>query len=326
MLLVGGGKLKSLIYKEFGLDFDIEEVDIKGLKVYMKVGRKFYKASSNDISFLIVRLSDKDSYGANALKKQVDEYRRIVDMNVVFLFERISKLQRNALIEKRIPFIANDTQLYLPFIGIVFDNHFEKEIKYEKMMPSTQCVFLYLLYNGQKEKLQKNQIAEKLNITKMSVTRASEQLKKMNLIVEESNDKNGRYMKTVATKKELVELARQYMINPIQKKIFVEESTFIKDFVSSSESGLSKKTMLNDSGYTTYALYKKDELVKKMNEVDPKWQEDKKIIGIELWKYDPKLFAADGVVDPISLAMTMEDNEDERVEGALEEYLEEFEW
>ena len=53
---------------------------------------------------------------------------------------------------------------------------------------------------------------------------------------------------------------------------------------------------------------------------------EEKVIQLELWKYDPNLFAKDGIVDPVSLSMCFEENADERIEGSLEDYLEEYEW
>ena len=44
------------------------------------------------------------------------------------------------------------------------------------------------------------------------------------------------------------------------------------------------------------------------------------------WKYDPALFAVKGEVDSVSLAMSLSESEDERVQGELEEYLEGYEW
>ena len=45
-----------------------------------------------------------------------------------------------------------------------------------------------------------------------------------------------------------------------------------------------------------------------------------------MWKYDPARFMKDGLVDPVSLAMSFEGNADERIEGAIEEYLEDYSW
>ncbi len=47
---------------------------------------------------------------------------------------------------------------------------------------------------------------------------------------------------------------------------------------------------------------------------------------LELWKYDPSPFAINREVDPVSLAMSLCENEDERIQGELEEYLEGYEW
>ena len=42
---------------------------------------------------------------------------------------------------------------------------------------------------------------------------------------------------------------------------------------------------------------------------------------MELWRYDPKMLASDGYVDRLSLALALSDDNDERVEEAVEEML-----
>ncbi len=42
---------------------------------------------------------------------------------------------------------------------------------------------------------------------------------------------------------------------------------------------------------------------------------------IQLWKYDPTILDKSGIVDSLSLAMTLKDKPDERVESAVEEML-----
>ena len=43
-----------------------------------------------------------------------------------------------------------------------------------------------------------------------------------------------------------------------------------------------------------------------------------------MWKYDPLLLSRDGVVDPLSLVMSLRGNTDERVEEALEDLMDAF--
>ena len=50
------------------------------------------------------------------------------------------------------------------------------------------------------------------------------------------------------------------------------------------------------------------------------------LIRVEFWKYDPNYFACDGSVDPGSFAELFKDIHDERVQGELEDYLEDFKW
>ena len=72
---------------------------------------------------------------------------------------------------------------FLPFMGIVLQDVYRKHlVKVDKMMPATQMVFLELLYMNDEESALKSEVANKLNLTKTSVTRATAQLEKMGLI------------------------------------------------------------------------------------------------------------------------------------------------
>src|SRR5660397_140392 len=54
--------------------------------------------------------------------------------------------------------------------------------------------------------------------------------------------------------------------------------------------------------------------------------EDVETCRIQLWCYDPALFARGGRVDCFSLYLSLRDEEDERVEAALEEMMEKTAW
>ena len=49
-------------------------------------------------------------------------------------------------------------------------------------------------------------------------------------------------------------------------------------------------------------------------------------LEIEVWSYAPTLFAGDGVVDRLSLHLSLRDAKDERIETALEEMLRGHSW
>ena len=47
---------------------------------------------------------------------------------------------------------------------------------------------------------------------------------------------------------------------------------------------------------------------------------------IELWAYNPETLAKNGICDKISLILSLESNEDERVQKELEKIKEEVKW
>jgi hypothetical protein len=53
---------------------------------------------------------------------------------------------------------------------------------------------------------------------------------------------------------------------------------------------------------------------------------DPDALEVELWSYEPKLLATENVVDRLSLYLSLKDDADERVQGALEEMMEGMQW
>jgi hypothetical protein len=53
---------------------------------------------------------------------------------------------------------------------------------------------------------------------------------------------------------------------------------------------------------------------------------DDERIEVQTWTYDPRILARNGVIDPLSLYLSVRGSPDERVAQAAEELLETFEW
>lgn len=47
-------------------------------------------------------------------------------------------------------------------------------------------------------------------------------------------------------------------------------------------------------------------------------------VAIELWKHDLSLLSTNGMVDPLSLMMSFEDEHDERIQMTFEDLLEQL--
>ena len=84
--------------------------------------------------------------------------------------------------------------------------------------------------------------------------------------------------------------------------------------------------MLNAPRTEVYACDKKQEWVQRLTEVLPLFYNEQDCVELELWKYPPQLFAANGKVDILSLYCSLRENPDERIEGELESLLEDIKW
>lgn len=317
-----------MINEMFGMNFQIEQMDkIKGLPIYMTVGRSFYKATNDDISMLIVSLSDNEKYGVVAFAKQKELYEKVVKLPTVYYFNNITQRQRDSLISHRISFVAGNKQMYLPFLGMYLQNLFSKnkDKKIEKIMPVTQSLFLYFLYESKGRKVQKKDAADFLRVTRTSITRASEQLASLGLIKQEKSGKEY-YMWTELNGFELFKRAKPYLINPVYDSYTTMASVNNRTMPLSGESALSSYSMINPPPISCIAASKSIADEKSFVKIDKRWEDEDELVTIEFWKYDPCLFEKEGKVDPVSLYMSMNSSVDERIESALEEMMEGYEW
>lgn len=316
----------EVLKKYFGTEVNLcKQKDELTLPIFLAV-RERYRVSINGISFVVVCVKQDESYGIVAIKKQVAHYEEELQCNVAFVYNTITRAQRDALLRNNIPFISlNPEQIYLPFLGFILNENFkrDKQIKTDKMMPATQQLFLYILYS-KADFVLKSVAAEELGLTRTSITRASEQLLAMKLIEQEKVGKEIRMFRKYEPQ-QMFEKAKSYLINPVQKKMAVRVEEMDAEWLYAGESALGQYSMLNEPKVPEIAIYK-GAMNRAVQEVDIRWEDAGEVCVIELWKYNPFLFSKDGKVDPVSLACSLAGCEDERVELAIEEMLEEVQW
>ena len=79
--------------------------------------------------------------------------------------------------------------------------------------------------------------------------------------------------------------------------------------------------MLNEENKQCLAMPKKD--FKALNvAVDKQFGQNE----IQVWKYNPQILSSTGVVDKLSLYLSLKDNEDERIQIELERLISEMPW
>lgn len=316
--------MKKELEQYFGCEVKIAEYKNKlPLPIFMTM-RDIVMVEIYGVTFAIIDVMKETELSVAAMKKQKAKYEEALQCPVAYEVALNSVSMRNALVKSGVPFVDLPGNVFLPFMGIVLQDVYRKQlVRADKMMPATQMVFLELLYMRDEETALKSEVAKKLNLTKTSITRATAQLEEMGLI---QQVKSGTEIsiKRNHPRKEYYEKAVAYLINPIQKVITIMryEATF--ESLSAGETALSQVSELNPPRIEECAIYKGEEVIDQLESVDARYEDLDACLNVQLWKYNPSYFAREGRVDPVSLACTFQGNEDERIEMSIEELLEEL--
>ena len=315
--------MKKLFEQVYGHKLDFFEETKYSLPLYLQDGKRFFRVSVSGKMFIVVFAETQERFNIQTLKKQLASYQNAIKAEIVYGFDKISSFQRKSMIENEIPFVSRNGQMYLPFLGILFEKcTMGEDIIKEHFTPVSQLLFLLFLY--EKDNYTKLEAAKRLHVLPMSISRASKQLLEKGLITEK--EKGTEIVMTVSTKdrRDLYEKAGKYLINPIQSVLYLPNGRVDISTPASGEFSLSQRSDMGYPKYVEYALYKDLPFVKGLAGVDPDLNYETDIVRIQKWKYDPLIFSCNGQVDPVSLICTFADTNDERIHKCLEDVKEEI--
>ena len=273
--------------------------------------------------FVVVFSETRERFNIKTLKKQLTSYQNAIKADIVYGFDKISSFQRKSMIENEIPFVSCNGQMYLPFMGVLFEKcAVAEDIVRERFAPVSQLLFLLFLYEN--DSYTKLEAANRLHVLPMAISRASKQLHEKGLIKEKKQGTEIVMTVSVKDRRELYENAVRYLINPIQSVLYLPNGRVDGSTPASGEFSLSRRSDMGYPKYVEYALYKDLQFFKGVVGVDPNLDFETDIVCIQKWKYDPMVFSYNGQVDPVSLICTFADTKDERIHKCLEQVKEEI--
>lgn len=254
------------------------------------------------------------------IRRHWEQVEKIWDGSIViYVQSTLSSFNRKRLIEQHIPFIIPGTQMYLPHFGIDLREHFRKihAKKPKSFSPGTQAVVIYALLRETDEKLNPCMLADKLDYTLMTMTRALDELQAAG-IGEFLREGRERYW-ICANKCSLWDQAKPFLRSPIRKRVWINNHQFK---TLAGLSALSHFSQLTPPLLSVYAIGYSQWVKLKQSGLEEVPISEEASSELEIWNYNPELFAKDGVVDPFSLYLCLEAIGDERIESALEDMME----
>lgn len=250
----------------------------------------------------------------------------------IFIAQRLEAYNRKRLIEKKVPFIIPGNQCYLPDFGFDLREHMRQlRLKLPKLLsPTAQLVLLANLLGQLPDKIwTATTLAKMINSTKMTLSRMTEELESHDLIEvrQEGREKQLRFKENGRA---LWEKAQPILRSPVQQRVYAENLAPIQGWGSiAGLNALSELTMIARPDRQIRALTKSQWKLCQTNvqlKMIPESSADLANVEFEIWKYDPDLLSNSGIVDPLSLYLSLANSDDERVENALSELLENMQW
>jgi len=291
--------------------------EIKNLPYYLSDEYDMQQAAIGSQECLIL-LPKGNLPVVSALKKHIGRIKQSWDAPVVLELKTISNQRRQTLVEHKIPFVVPEKQLFLPFMGAHLQERREdkEELVVEQLQPSAQVLLLYFIYN-KNAPLYLSQMPEMLGVTAMTISRSAKQLAATGFL---ETHKEG--VQVVLTSellpKELFKKIEPLLINPVRKKVFMDKTEVKADFFIAGISALTKKSMLNPSEVSVYGTT----TLPKSKSVGPSLIDSEKQCEVELWRYNPTVLSGENCTDALSLALSLREEKDERIQITTNEMLE----
>lgn len=298
------------------------------LPMYLQNTYVFIEVSLLGKSYLLFFSSDGEiEESVSKISKHVDVIQRYYGQNIIYLTEGITSFKRRDLIEQRVNFIVPGMQLYLPLAAIDFRETYKKAgmSDIQSLSATAQSVVLMHLYGQIGSDLLSKQVMDLLGVSKINVSRAFNELISLKLADAKKVGRN-KVLNFYLDKTELWKKAQPHFINPVKKRVWVDNQQLknIQEIklIKSGESALSEYSMIISPQTPTYALNSKEwSTIKRLFHIHESFKHDE-AIEVELWRYEPSILSNNKIVDPLSLVLSL-DTDDERIEIVKDEILEE---
>ena len=301
--------------------------DAKRLPLYLRGNRRYAVLTIDGVKLLAIYV-DPSEFSLPAFQKQGRKLKEYWAGETTLCFEKLTSYQRKALIEQRVSFIVPGSQVYLPGMGVVLQERMRAvREKPAHLSAGSQFLLLHLAYREDINPCSKAELARQIGKSGMAITRAVQELSDLGLV---RSERAGRcdYVSLAYSGKTLYANAQPYLIDPVQKRLFIRWTDMFSELPLSGERALSERSMLNPPAADCRAISRSAyrPLQAGIETVDPAWCMEQDYIELEIWSYDPKPLARRGLVDVISLAASLAEEKDERVRAAVHEMMEGYKW
>lgn len=259
-----------------------------------------------------ILLDVKNPYDATPIKLQ--KHQNIISAktgsHTIFILERIASYNISRLAAAKVNFIVPNKQIYIPSLMMNMKEVKSELVLEDEVMPSmAQCILLYHLEKCDLTGKTAKELADMFKVSYPNTSRAMRWLEKKGLCRLEGVKTKELILDS--DRKTLWREALPLMPSPIERVAYTSEP--FPEAKIAGESAMEKLTMLASPQIPSIAISKAS--AKKQGS---KLFKHESYCRVEIWRYDPNILATGNTVDPLSLYLSLQKSNDERVQIELD--------
>ena len=286
---------------------------------------KFYDGEFHGMPLLFAEPKGKVAT-PRCLSVTANNLTSLLQLPIVFLLPACPAYERQRLIDKDVYFVVSEKYVHLPML--LANERVRKTKQAKTLTPVAQYLLLYHLQIGSIEGMAARDIEDKIPYSYASITLGLTCLEDLGLCKKVAEASKRKVIHFDMKGMNLWEQAQPFLVNPVEERIYCDGLLSDDSFPECGINALAHYTRVNPDPERTIMMsvkqrrnFKSSEALVRPNEFDGN-------IIIEAWKYPP--VTATGVkaewVDKLSLAISLREDEDPRVEGEVERLINETEW
>ena len=288
------------------------KAQMKGVTIGDSLAYKFYDGEFHGMSLLFAEPKGKVA-SPRSLSVTASNLTSLLQRPTVFLLPTCPAYERQRLIDK---------DVYLPML--LANERIRKTKQAKALTPVAQFLLLYHLQIESIEGLAARDLEDKLPYSYASITLGITCLEDLGLCQKVADGSKRKVIRFDKTGKDLWEQAQSVLINPVEERIFCDDLLSDGHYPACGINALAHYTWLNPDPERIIMMtvkqlrdFRSSGTLVRPNEFDGN-------IIIEAWKYPPvtKIGAEAEWVDRLSLAVSLRDNYDARVQGELTRLIE----
>lgn len=298
---------------------------LAGLNMGEKVSFDFYEGVFKSVDLLFVKPKGKNPTPKKC-KIISERLSGLFHMPVVFILSPGPSYERQRLMERGVYFVMSDKYANLPML-IALERVTNRKIPM-KLTPVAQYLLLFHLQIESIEGKSIKAIASMMPYSYESVSIGLTCLTDIGLCEKIAVDRRSKYVRFESAGRKLWDDALRYMINPVERRYFSDGIKTSQRLTVCGINALSHYTRLNPDPEQWIMMSAKEyrDAYSEGKVINPNEFDGETII--EIWKYPvvSRLKSSPEWVDKLSLALSLVEDEDPRVEEEVEHLIDYFQW